>query len=43
MDIGTKIRKLKGEGKKQNQSVAIALSMQRAAAKKRLQKSKKGY
>ena len=38
MNVGNKIKKLIGEGKKKTQAVAIALSMKEAAKK---QKSKK--
>lgn len=38
MDVGNKIKKLKKEGKPQKQAVAIALNM--AASRKKLEKSK---
>lgn len=38
MEVGNKIKKLKKEGKPQKQAVAIALSMKKAAAKKKLKK-----
>lgn len=40
MDVGNKIKKLMGEGKKKTQAVAITLQMKEAAKKKKNKKLK---